>query len=568
MPFRQWIIKTVDRERQDALSRALSISPVTASVLLGRGVRTTEEAHRWLTMASAYPHDPLLLPDMDHAVVRLHRAVESHERICFYGDYDVDGVSATSLFLSYFGGLNANVCSYIPHRVQEGYGLNETAIRRLRANGVSLLVASDCGSTSFKEIEVARQVGLDVIVADHHQVGGQVPPALAVINPFRTDSSYPFSGLCSAALAFKVIHAYRKTWRPNDPPVDGYLDLVALATIADIVPMVDENRVFVREGLSLMSRGARCGLRALKISAGITGTCSSGIVAFRLAPRINAAGRVGHANLGVQLLTTESELEARRLADQLDALNKERQSLEEQATQEATELATAAGGGNGAIVVWSKGWHLGVVGIVAARLVERFNRPAIVATILPSGIVKGSVRTVAGLDVYRALQGCADLLDAFGGHPSAAGVTLKPDRLSELQERFSQVVGAVTGSGKKDPVLQVDAEISLQEVNQQLVRELELFHPFGPGNPEPTLAVKNLTILGSRVVGDSHLKLTVRHGNSLPFDGIGFRMGSLADRGLSLRQPVDLAFIPELNRWNGRERIQLRVRDLRASQAL
>jgi single-stranded-DNA-specific exonuclease len=519
-------------------------------------------------MASAYPHDPLLLPDMDRAVVRLHRAVESHERICFYGDYDVDGVSATSLFLSYFGGLNANVYSYIPHRVQEGYGLNETAIRRLRANGVSLLVASDCGSTSFKEIEVARQVGLDVIVADHHQVGGQVPPALAVINPFRTDSSYPFSGLCSAALAFKVIHAYRKTWRPNDPPVDGYLDLVALATIADIVPMVDENRVFVREGLSLMSRGARCGLRALKISAGITGTCSSGIVAFRLAPRINAAGRVGHANLGVQLLTTESELEARRLADQLDALNKERQSLEERATQEATELATAAGGGNGAIVVWSKGWHLGVIGIVAARLVERFNRPAIVATILPSGIAKGSVRTVAGLDVYRALQGCADLLDAFGGHPSAAGVTLKPDRLSALQERFSQVVGAVTGSGKKDPVLQVDAEISLQEVNQQLVRELELFHPFGPGNPEPTLAVKNLTILGSRVVGDSHLKLTVRHGNSLPFDGIGFRMGSLADRGLSLRQPVDLAFVPELNRWNGRERIQLRVRDLRASQAL
>lgn len=568
MAIRQWIFQSVDRERQDTLACALSISPVTASVLLGRGVRTIEDAHRWLTMTAALPHDPFLLPDMDRAVDRLHRAVETRERICFYGDYDVDGVAATSLWLCYFGGLDANVCSYIPHRLHEGYGLNEAAVRRLRAEGASLLVTSDCGSTSFKEIEVARRIGLDVIVADHHQVGDQVPAALAVINPFRRESRYPFTGLCSAALAYKVVEAYRATWRPHDPEVDSSLDLVSLATIADIVPMVDENRGFVRDGLSLISRGARCGLRALKLSAGLTGACSPGAVAFRLAPRINAAGRVGHADLGVRLLTTESELEAKRLADQLDALNKERQSLEERATQEAIEMVTAAGGGEEALVVWSKDWHLGVVGIVAARLVERFNRPAIVATIVPSGLAKGSVRTVPGLDVYQALQGCADLLEAYGGHPGAAGVTLKPERLPALRERFSQVVGTVMGPEKKEPVLRVDAEVSLVDVNQQLVRELELFHPFGPGNPEPTLAVKNLTILASRVVGEGHLKLTVRHGNSIPFDSIGFRMGSLADRGLSPRQPVDLAFIPELNRWNGLERIQLRVRDVRASEAL
>ncbi|TKB82353.1 MAG: single-stranded-DNA-specific exonuclease RecJ [Nitrospira sp.] len=568
MPVREWIFKTIDRERQDALSRALSISPVTASMLLGRGVGTMAEARRWLTMTSESPHDPMGLPDMAVALERLRTAVERHERICFYGDYDVDGISSTSLFLSYFGGLGANVCSYIPHRIREGYGLNEAAVRRLRADGVSLLVTSDCGSTSFKEIEIARGLGLDIIVTDHHQVGGQVPPAFAVINPCRSDSSYPFTGLCSAALAFKVVQAYRQAWRPDDPPVDSFLDLVALATIADIVPMVDENRVFVREGLSLMTGGARCGLRALKVSAGIGGPCSSGIVAFRLAPRINAAGRVGHAETGVQLLTTESEFEAKRLADHLDALNRERQGLEERATREAVEMVTAEGGGSGAIVVWSKAWHLGVVGITAARLVERFNRPAIVATILPSGVAKGSVRTVAGVDVYRALQGCAEVLEAFGGHPSAAGVTLREDLLPALRERFSRVVGEATGLGKRDPVLHVDAEVALQDVTQQLVRELELFHPFGPGNPEPTLAVKNLTILQSRVVGESHLKLTVRHGNSQPFDGIGFRMGSLSDRGLSLRQPVDLAFIPEVNRWNGLERIQLRVRDLRASQAL
>jgi single-stranded-DNA-specific exonuclease len=568
MSIRQWIFKPVDHNRQDALAQALAISPVTASVLLGRGVRTTEEAHRWLTMTSASPHDPFLLPDMDRAVSRLHRALQAGERICFYGDYDVDGTTSVSLFLSYFGGLGADVCSYIPHRIQEGYGLNEGAIRRLRNEGVSLLVTSDCGSTSFKEIDVARRLGLDIIVTDHHQVGEQVPDAFAVINPFRRESSYPFTGLCSAALAYKVVEAYRLRYRPDDPPSAGALDLVALATIADIVPMVDENRLFVREGLALLSRGARCGLRALKLSAGIAGSCSSGQVAFRLAPRINAAGRVGHADLAVQLLTTESELEAKRLADRLDVFNKERQALEERATQEAIRMVEASEAGQGAVVVWSKDWHLGVVGIVASRLVERFHRPAIVATVLPNEIAKGSVRTVSGLDVYQALQGCADLLLAFGGHPSAAGVTLQPEQLPALRDRFSRVVGDATGPEKPIPVLHVDAEVGLRDVNQQLVLELESFHPFGPGNPEPTLAVKNLTILAARVVGDGHLKLTVRHGNSLPFDSIGFRMGSLEDRGLSIRQPVDLAFIPELNRWNGMERIQLRVRDLRASQAL
>jgi single-stranded-DNA-specific exonuclease len=503
---------------------------------------------------------------MEAAVARLHRAVAGGEQICFYGDYDVDGVAATSLYLSYFSGIGATARSYIPHRLHEGYGLNEAAVRTLAGHGVSLMVTSDCGSTSLREIELAGRLGMDVIVTDHHQIGTTLPSAAAVINPQRSDSLYPFRGLCSAGLAYRVIQAYRERWHPGDPPLDGYLDLVALATIADIVPLVDENRTYVREGLALVGRGARCGVRALNVVAGVGPQCTSGTVAFKLAPRLNAAGRLDHAEIGVRLLTTESELEAKQIAERLDQLNRERQRLEESTTVEATDLVRDSELAlEGAIVVWGRHWHLGVVGIVAARLVERFNRPAVVIAVARDGTAKGSVRTIGDFDVYQALVECADLLRAFGGHPSAAGVTLAASNLPAFRERFSQAAATWTARRRDAPVLHVDAEVGLREVDAKLVNELQLFHPFGAGNPEPTLTTRNLTILSARVVGNGHLKLMVRHGNSLPFEGIGFRMGALADRGLSMAKPVDLAFMPELNRWNGMERIQLRIRDIRHS---
>lgn len=562
MKSKLWVFRDIDPSQREALAQALAISSATASLLMARGVTTADEASSW--MSSHVPHDPFLIPDMEQAVERLHRAVTEGESICFYGDYDVDGMTATSVYLSFFQGLGAQVRAYVPHRMREGYGLNGGAVQQMADEGITLLVTSDCGTTSHREIELANRLGLNVIVTDHHQTDEQMPPAVAVLNPHRADALYPFRGLCSAALAYKVCQAYEFQYGEAGVPLESLLDLVALATIADVVPLQDENRGFVREGLAQLSRGARCGIRALKQVAGVTRDCTAETIGFKLAPRLNAAGRLDHAILGVQLLTTESPAEAQRLADRLEQLNRERQRIEADIMAEALaglkdqELPPA-------LVLASRRWHLGVVGIVASRLVERFNRPTIVIAINEQGIGKGSARTTGGFDLYQGLSACRDLVEAFGGHPSAAGVTVRESRLDEFRARFCDAVAGWSGDESKVPTLHVDAELRLHEVNLQLIQEIGSLHPFGAGNPEPTFAVTRLDVMDSRTVGEKHLKMTVRQGSSMPFDSIGFGMKSLVDRGISARVPVDLAFTPELNHWNGYDRIQLRIRDVRPS---
>jgi single-stranded-DNA-specific exonuclease len=403
---------------------------------------------------------------------------------------------------------------------------------------------------------------MDVIVTDHHQSDERMPPALAVMNPHRPDAQYPFRGLCSGGLAYKVANAYEAKYGSGAVPGETLLDLVALSTIADVVPLQDENRSLVREGLAQISRGARCGLRALKHVAGVTRDCTADTVAFRLAPRLNAAGRLDEAIIGVRLLTTESEREAKELAERLEQLNRARQQIEADIMKDALDQMERREPA-GAVVLWSRGWHLGVVGIVAARLMERFHRPTVVIAVDGQGIGKGSARTVPGFNLYEALASCRDLLTAFGGHPSAAGLTLREDRLPEFADRFSSLAGAWARETQAVPTLQVDSEVRLDEVTLKLMQEIDALHPFGAGNPEPTFAVRGLEIMNARIVGEKHLKMTLRQGRSIPFDGIGFGMKSLEDQGLSLRTPVDVAFTPELNHWNGYDRIQLRIRDLR-----
>ncbi len=562
MKSKLWVFRDIDPVNRAALAQALSISPAAASLLVARGVTTPDEAALW--MSHQAPHDPYLIPDMERAVERLHRAVTAREPMCFYGDYDVDGMAATSLYLSFFGSLGANARAYVPHRQREGYGLNLGAVQLLHDEGVSLLVTSDCGTTSHREVALARQLGMDVIVTDHHQTDERMPPAVAVMNPHRAGAQYPFRGLCSAALAYKVAQAYQMRYGEAGLSLESLLDLVALATIADVVPLQDENRGFVREGLAQLSRGARCGIRALKQAAGVTRDCTAETVAFKLAPRLNAAGRLDHAMLGVQLLTTESPAEAQRLAERLEQLNRERQKIEADMMAEAVETVTERDL-PAALVLASRRWHVGVVGIAAARLVERFQRPTIVIAIDERGIGKGSARTVGGFDLYQGLAACRDLVEAFGGHPSAAGVTVSESRLDEFRERFASVVAAWAAGATAVSTLHVDAEVQLSEVTTKLIQELGAFHPFGAGNPEPTFAVKGLDVMDARTVGEKHLKMTVRQGRSVPFDGIGFGMKSLIERGIPARTPVDLAFIPELNHWNGYDRIQLRIRDVRIS---
>jgi single-stranded-DNA-specific exonuclease len=560
MKSRLWVFPTFDPAQRAALAQALSISSATASLLLARGVTTPDQAAAWISPVRSY--DPFLIPDVERAVDRLHRAMKRRERVCFYGDYDVDGMAATSLYLSFFSGLGAEMRAYVPHRLREGYGLNAGAIQALALDGVTLLVTSDCGTTAHREIALANQLGIDVIVTDHHQTDGQMPPALAVMNPYRPDGRYPFRGLCSGGLAFKVASAYQAKYGAGAVPLDSLLDLVALATVADVVPLQDENRAFVREGMVRLSYGTRCGIRALKRVAGVTKACTTGTIAYKLAPRLNAAGRMDEAIDGVRLLTTDSEAEAERLAEHLERLNRDRQQLEAEIMEQALAQLSACQVPS-AIVLASRRWHLGVVGVVAARLVERFHRPAVVVAINEEGIGKGSARTVPGFDLNQALVACRDLLVAFGGHPSAAGLTVREDRLPEFTERFRAMTDAWSLATQHVPTLHLDSEVTLDEVTPRLIQEIDTLHPFGAGNPEPMFAVKQLKIMSARVVGERHLKMTLRQGRSLPFDGIGFGMKSLEALGLSLGSYVDVACTPELNDWNGLARIQLRIRDIR-----
>lgn len=562
MKSKLWVVRQVDPIQRGLLSQALSISSTTASLLLNRGVTNVDQATAW--MSPPRHHDPFLIPDMEQAVDRLYQAMQRREVVCFYGDYDVDGMSATSIYLSFFRGLGAEVRAYVPHRLREGYGLNENAVRTLAKDGVSLLVTSDCGTTSHSEIRLANQLGIDVVVTDHHQSDMEMPPALAVMNPHRPEARYPFHGLCSGGLAYKVAQAYDVKYGSGSVSLESLLDLVALATIADVVPLQDENRLFVREGLAQLSRGARCGIRALKHVAGISRECTTETIAFKLGPRLNAAGRLDEAIKGVRLLTTESEWEAKELAEDLERLNRARRELEGEILQEAIAQVEAREW-SGGIVLYARGWHLGVVGIVAARIMERFHRPTVVIAVNEHGIGKGSARTVPGFDLYQTLAACRDLLIAFGGHPSAAGITIQEARLPEFSERFSAIAETWIRDTQSVPMLHVDSEVRLNEVTLQLIREIGTLHPFGAGNPEPTFAVKGLDVLSARVVGEKHLKMTVRQGRSLPFDSIGFGMNSLEEYGLSLKTPIDVAFTPELNQWNGYDRIQLRIRDIRAT---
>ena len=564
---KQWRVAQIDRDHERQLARALSVSRITASVLLVRGMVTTEQARRWLSPHQTALHDPFLLPEMEKAVDRIYQAVSGSQPICFYGDYDVDGISATSLYLSFFRGLGAVARAYIPHRMGEGYGLNEPALRKLREDGVRLVVTSDCGTTSHHEVRVAQSLGVDVIITDHHQLDEGLPPAFAVVNPLRPDSVYPFKELCSGGLAYKVAQAYQMKYGGGEVPLDHMLDLVALATVADVVPLREENRVFVREGLAQITRGARCGIRALLRTAGVQNACTTRTLAFRLAPRINAAGRLAHAEAGVRLLTTESESEAAALADELETLNRERQRIEAAIKTEAVETIQA-GSLPAAIVLGARHWHVGVVGIVAARLVDRFERPAVVLVVNEDGIGRGSARSVPGFDLHAALSACRDLLLGFGGHPAAAGLTIRESQIPAFRDRFAQLASEQIENPSESAGLHVDTEINLAELDHRVVSELDLLQPYGAGNPEPTLVARNLSVLDARVVGDRHLKINVRGGQSAPFAGIGFQMGALARGGLSRESPIDLAFVPEVDRWNGLDRIQLRIKDLRPSQSL
>jgi single-stranded-DNA-specific exonuclease len=555
-----------------SVAAALEIHPLAARVLVNRGYRTVAEATAFLADELASLPDPFLLKGMTQAVERLHRAIRQKEKITLYGDYDVDGVCSTSLLFLFLRDLGGCVATYIPHRLDEGYGLNLPAIERIAADGTTLLVTLDCGITSVAELAKARALGLDAIVVDHHQVPETMPAAVAVLNPHQPGCQYPTRHLCAAGVAFNLCLALRKQLRAQgafaagkEPNLKVMLDLVALATIADVMPLTGANRVFVKHGLAMLSSAARPGVRALKEAAGLSGDAevSSRQVGFQLGPRINAAGRLDDASVGMRLLCAPDLASARPLAQALDAANAERRSIERDILAAALGQAEALGGARG-FVLASENWHPGVIGIVASRLVERFHRPTVMVAV-KDGVGRGSGRSIEGFHLFKALEECSSHLSKFGGHKHAAGLSIASDRLPQFAEAFTRVATRQLSEEDLLPRCRVDACVSLRELDESAVRGVEALAPFGCGNPQPVFASRSLAcsprLLTNKRQGEQHhLKLSLDGASGL--SAIGFGMG---DRIALTEGPVDLAYQVEIDSWNGRERVSLKLKDIRTA---
>jgi single-stranded-DNA-specific exonuclease len=553
-----WTIAPVDARSGALLARELGVNEVTASVLARRGYDDPETAARFLA-ADLPGHDPLLLGDMAIAVERIHTAVKEGKRICVHGDYDVDGICATALAVLLLRELGADVGWHLPSRFEEGYGVSRETLARLADESVGLLVTVDCGITAVDEVAEARERGLDVVVTDHHRPGETLPDCPVVAT---RPSSYPFPELCGTGVVHKLGEALLG---PDHPALRRNLDLVALATIADVVPLVDENRALASAGLRALAATGRPGLQALMRTAGVDpAAVDSGAVGFRLAPRINAAGRLGRPDVALELVLTDDADEARRHAATLEELNRDRQAVEERILREAVaavdELTEPRRRRRG-YVLWSEDWHEGVIGIVASRLVERFHRPVVLITRSQDGW-KGSGRSIPSFDLHGALAACSAHLERYGGHRAAAGLSIAEERLQAFADDFAAHADAQLEPEDMFELVRIDAVVSARDLTLDLAEELARLAPFGLGNPEPTLLVPATEAVAPATVGEGkHLRFRVRQHGRDAGTAIAFGQGTQLDR-LRAAGRFDLAFRLKENHWNGTVAPQLVVRRL------
>jgi len=543
---------------------------VVARVLCARGYTTPEAVEAFLSAPRGDEADPFQLCDMDAAAERVVAALERNEAIAVYGDYDVDGQTATALVVAFLRRFGARVGYYVPRRLEEGYGLHEPALRQLRERGADLVITVDCGATALGAAEEAAALGLDLVITDHHRMGGgELPLAAALVNPHRPGCPYPYKHLAGVGVAYRLAQAvWKRAGEPPEADPDDFLDLVALGTVADVMPLTGENRSLVSLGLERMNARLRPGLAAMAEAAGLEGTIDAHHLAFILAPRLNAAGRLDDPSAGVKLLLTAAEAEARELAARLERLNRLRRSLEDFIVEQArTQVEEALAREAPALVVAGEGWHPGVLGLVASRLVEGYYRPTL-ALGIEGDRARGSGRAVDGFDLYAALGGCADLLDTYGGHELAAGFSLQARRLPELRERFAEAayrqLAEPLAAGELLPVVRVDAEVDLGALDEPLLEQLDALGPFGPGNPTPVLGARRLRVADVRAVGagGAHLQVTLEdpQGGGVR-RGIGFRLGELAEH-VRRGDWVQAAFGLQLDTWQGRREVRLRLKAL------
>lgn len=559
MRYKQWKIAHPSPAGRAQLERA-GIPSLLACVLSARGVTEPEQAWKLLTPGEEPLLDPMLLKDMDRAVLRVTRALKRGETIAVYGDYDVDGITATCLLTDCLTRLGGRVRSYIPDRLEEGYGLNQEAVLHLAQQGVTLIITVDCGITAAREVEFARELGIDVVITDHHECKQAIPEAAAVVDPHRPDCPYPFKGLAGVGVALKLAMAAAGPDRAG-LVFREYADLAAVGTVADVMPMTGENRTIVQTGLAALAHPRRVGLAQLMDEAGLGDKPVTSVsIGYTLAPRINAAGRMGQADLAAELLLTRDPGRAAALAQELCALNRERQTIECEIFQECVQRLERRPQ-SGVILLADKHWHQGVVGIVASRLTEKYSCPAFMVC-LDQGMGKGSCRSWGGVNLFHLLTQCQDLLEGFGGHAMAAGFTVREENIPALERRLRQLVLEEQAGEELPSLLEIDAAVLPQELTVEAVEALDALEPCGAGNPRPVLVLTGAHVISAAQVGRGrHLKLRLE-GRGVPLDAIFFSVDG-SELGLTPGCRVDVAFYPQINDFRGVRSVQLQVVDLR-----
>ncbi|WP_270179413.1 single-stranded-DNA-specific exonuclease RecJ [Alkalihalobacillus sp. CinArs1] len=556
----RWKLAESDESSIDQLQSELGISRLAASLLVNRGIQSVEKARKFLYKENLSYHDPFLMDGMKESVQRIREAITNQEKILIFGDYDADGVSSTSVLIYTFKELGADFDYYIPNRFTEGYGPNEAAFRRAKEEGYDLIVTVDTGISGVHEAEVAKEIGIDLLITDHHEPPPVLPDALAIINPKKPECSYPFKGLAGVGVAFKLAQALLGR-------IPGHLlEIAAMGTIADLVPLQDENRLIASEGIRALQHSDKAGIKALLEVCGLKGQeLNEEHLGFGIGPRLNAVGRLEHAGPAVELLTTEDYEYAKQLAEEIDSLNKARQELVNTMTKEAIEEVEMNYplDDNRVLIIAREGWNPGVIGIVASRLVEKYYRPTIVMSIdREKGVAKGSARSIEGFDMFMNLSECRDILPHFGGHPMAAGMTIDLEYLNELRSRLNIQANDSLTEADLTPLTKIDLHCAIDDISLETIEEMNLLAPFGVSNPKPVVMLKDVNLAQIRRIGsqENHLKVSLKEGEST-LDGVGFNFGYVFEE-IASRAALSVIGQLSINEWNGLKKPQIFVHDL------
>ncbi|MGM9534382.1 MAG: single-stranded-DNA-specific exonuclease RecJ [Intestinibacter sp.] len=560
---KKWTLKHFGKIKEDEMSKKICISPEISQILKNRDIITEKDAEIFMNPSLDYLRDPFLLKDMQKAVDRIKEAIDKKERIFIYGDYDVDGVSSTSILFLYFKSIGYDVKYYIPNRLEEGYGISIEALEKINQMGCDLLISVDCGITSYPEVEFAKSLGIDVIITDHHECQSDIPDAIAVINPKQPDCNYPFDSLCGCGVAFKLIQALTP---PEEFKKDmyNYLEIVTLATICDMVPLKDENRIIVKNGLNMMKDGRNIGLQELIKVCGVDNTkIGSSHIGYSVGPRINASGRLGYSYLGVELFTTEDRKKAKDIALDLEEKNNERQLIESKMYSEAEAIINSDKSyeNDKVLVIAKEGWQHGIIGIVASKLTEKYYKPTILLTI-EEGMATGSARSIKGFSIFDTLVECKDLMTKFGGHEQAAGLSMDSKNIEELRQRVNKIADYNLTQEDMIENIKVEYELEEQQISLDLVEELHKLEPFGLSNPTPRFIMRDLVLANIGFVGAAkqHLKITLQ--KDFVYEAIGFNMAYLADE-FTRGDKVDVLFQLGENNYNNNRKVQLLLKDMR-----